>query len=345
MNGGPIYIRAVGMACPVGLGWRAACAAIRAGIDRKQELPYLDNQHRPVTGSFLGSLDMSMTAEQRWLHLLAHALADVAAAQATEKLGVMPLILALPADANGRAPDVATLTGELSGRLGFTIEPRRVRVVTQGALGGYQAIAMARDILRQGPHPACLVAAADSLVHARALLALSEQRRLLTEDNSDGVIPGEAAACLMLTSRAAQALAVVRGLGFAEEHALPDNDTPLRGDGLAAAARAALAEAGLGIHETDFRLSDAAGESYYFKEQALVLLKLLRQRKAKFPLWQCADALGDTGAAAGLCGLATAIAGFCRGYAPGPRAIGFVGNIRGQRASLVLEAGPKGEPL
>lgn len=341
MSGLPIYVRAVGMACPVGLSWRAACAAIRAGIDRKQELPYLDNRGYPLTGSFLGSLDMSMTAEQRWLYLLAHALADLASTQVPTKVAAMPLILALPLDANGRAPDVETLARELSGRLPFTIDPRRLRIVTQGAHGGYQALTMARDILRQGQHPACLVAAADSLVHARALLALSEQRRLLTEDNSDGVIPGEAAACLLVASSPEQALAVVRGLGFAEEPALPDNDIPLRGDGLAAAARAALAEAGLGMHETDFRLSDAAGESYYFKEQALVLLKLLRQRKDRFPLWQCADTLGDTGAAAGLCGLATAIAGFCRGYAPGPRAIGFVGNTRGQRASLVLEAGPK----
>lgn len=343
MNAGPIYVRAVGMACPVGLGWRAACAAIRAGIDRKQELPYLDNQHRPVTGSFLGNLDMSTPGEQRWLNLLAHALADLALAQAPATLGALPLILALPVDPDGRAPDVGMLASELAGRLNFTIDPRRVRVITQGAPGGYQAIAMARDMLRQGQCPACLVAAADSLVHARALLALFEQRRLLTGDNSDGIIPGEAAACLMLASSAAPSLAVVRGLGFAEERALPDNDTPLRGDGLAAAARVALAEAGLAIHEADFRLSDAAGESYYFKEQALVVLRLLRERKVKFPLWQCADALGDTGAAAGLCGLATAIAGFCRGYAPGPRAIGFVGNTRGQRASLVLEASPQGE--
>lgn len=340
MSGEPVYIRAVGMACPVGLSWRAACAAIRAGIDRKQELPYLDNQGRPLTGSFLGSLDESATAQPRWLRLLAYTLADIASTHGSEKPGAMPLVLALPTDTDGRAPDVAMLARELSRRLGFIIEPGRIHVITQGAHGGYQGIAMARDLLRQG-HRACLVAAADSLVHARVLLALSEQRRLLTEDNSDGVIPGEAATCLLLASSAAQALAVVRGLGFAQEQALPDNDVPLRGDGLAAAARAALAEAGLAMHDMDLRLSDAAGESYYFKEQALVLLKLLRQRKDKFPLWQCADALGDTGAAAGLCGLATAIAGFCRGYAPGPRAIGFVGNTRGQRASLVLEAAPK----
>ncbi len=340
----PLYIEAVGMACPVGLRWLPACAAIRAGIDRKQELPYSDNQRRPLTGSFLGRFDPSMTAEQRWLELLAHALADVTSVHGADAVSAMPLILALPVDAEGRAPDVVMLARELSGRLRFTIAPDRLRVVTQGAHGGYRAIAMARDILSQSQHKACLVAAADSLVHARALLALSNQRRLLTEDNSDGVIPGEAAACLMLTSSGARVLAAVRGLGFAEEHALPDNDLPLRGDGLAAAARAALAEAGLGMHNMDLRLSDAAGESYYFKEQALVMAKLLRQRKDTLPLWQCADALVDTGAAAGICGLATAIAGFIRGYAPGPRAIGFVGNSRGQRASLVLEAAQKESP-
>ena len=31
----PVYIRSLGMACPVGLRWTYACAAMRAGIDRK----------------------------------------------------------------------------------------------------------------------------------------------------------------------------------------------------------------------------------------------------------------------------------------------------------------------
>ena len=167
---------------------------------------------------------------------------------------------------------------------------------------------------------------------------------LLVHGESDGVIPGEAAACLLLArpearrgGKGSQVLATIRGIGFGEERSLRSNDIPLRADGLTAAAKAALGEAGLAMHDMDFRLSDAAGDSYAFKEQSLVVTRLLRKNKESFPLWLSADSLGDVGAAAGLCGLATAIAAFRRGYAPGPRAIAFASSESGARAALVLE--------
>src|SRR5207237_7968617 len=125
-------------------------------------------------------------------------------------------------------------------------------------------------------------AGADSYVDGRALRWLEEHWRLKTDDNSDGVIPGEAAAAVFLQPHApapAAALAEVVGLGFAQEKAHVLSEDPLLGLGLAAAARQALAEAGLRLHEIDFRLSDVTGESYGFKEQSLVLARLMRVRR------------------------------------------------------------------
>jgi 3-oxoacyl-[acyl-carrier-protein] synthase-1 len=129
----------------------------------------------------------------------------------------------------------------------------------------------------------------------------------------------------------------VRGLGFAEEISRIDNDEPLRAQGLVEAASGALREAALSLHDVDFRVSDAAGESFYFKEQALLMSRLLRTPKPAFPMWLPADSLGHTGAAGGLSGMAWAIAGWARGYAPGPLAIMFAGNDAGARAAVVLE--------
>jgi 3-oxoacyl-[acyl-carrier-protein] synthase-1 len=326
------------MACPVGLRWEAACAAIRAGINRKQELPYRDNEGEPIVGSFLKGLDEGDPSESRWLALLLYALKDATSQIERGVLAELPIILALPADATGQPPDIASTVQVLASRLDIVVEPGNVSVVAEGTVGGYRAIELGRQLLERGRHSACLVAAADSWVNARTLLRLCEAGRLLTSGNADGVIPGEAAACLILSRDGKDALATVRGIGFGREPALISNDIPLRGEGITGAARAALSEAGLALHDMDFRLSDAAGDSYAFKEQALVVTRLLRRSKATFPLWQCADTLGETGAAAGLCGLASAIAAFQRGYAPGPRAIGFVGNEMGQRAAVVLEA-------
>lgn len=61
----PIEVRAVGLTCPVGLRWVHACAAMRAGIDRKQELPYCDDEGRRLVGSRLRLLARDATAETR----------------------------------------------------------------------------------------------------------------------------------------------------------------------------------------------------------------------------------------------------------------------------------------
>jgi 3-oxoacyl-[acyl-carrier-protein] synthase-1 len=329
------FVRAAGMACPVGLSWPAACAAMRAGIARKRFSGLYDDAGREIVTSRLeGVLGEEVPPGRRWLELLSYALTDLARGSALAGLGRPAVFIAV----GGAALDLSSpcaLAEVLSRALDMRIDPEDVHVLREGAYGGYVALERGRACVRAG-RPS-VVAAAESRVTARALLALSKKQRLLVEGHSDGVIAGEAAAAVLLTGERRQALGRIRGLGFAREPSSLDNDVPLRAEGLLAAARAALREAGLEAHELDFRVSDAAGESFYFKEQALLVSRLLRERKAEFPLWLPAEALGDTGAAAGLCGLLWAMAGWSRNYAPGPRAIGFAGDEAGGRAAVVLE--------
>jgi 3-oxoacyl-[acyl-carrier-protein] synthase-1 len=137
-------------------------------------------------------------------------------------------------------------------------------------------------------------------------------------------------------AKAATTVQVI-GLGFGQEKATVSSEEPLLGLGLAEAARAALAEAGLQLHDTDFRLSDATGEAYGFKEQALAVARLHRVWKAEFPHWHCADSIGDAGAAAGVCQLVIASQAFRRGYAFGDRAICFTSATSEDRAVAVLQ--------
>lgn len=118
--------------------------------------------------------------------------------------------------------------------------------------------------------------------------------------------PGEAAAAIYVNRPPAttQTQVQVTGLGFGQEKATISSEEPLLGLGLTAAARAALAEAGLQLHEMDFRPSDATGEAYGCKEQALLVARLHRVWKPEVPHWHCADSIGDCGAAAGVCQLA-----------------------------------------
>lgn len=334
-----LHVHGVGLACPVGLTATSACAAIRARVDQRFEMDYLDNAGEPIVGSFSERLGWERTRRQRWLVLLAYALGDLGRTHGMELLGQVPILLAAPFDTQGTVPAPAELARSLGKLLAMPFDPRQIRVLTRGSLGGLWAIGEVREWLRKQGEQRVVVAGADSFIEARILARLARERRLLTSDNADGFIPGEAAACILLGMSGRDSLAAITGLGFGEEPGRLDNDIPLRGEGIATAARQALAEAGLGLHDMHFRLSDATGEAYWFKEQVLVVSKLLRQNMDAFPLWLSASILGHVGCAAALVNIIMAIRAWERGYAPGPRAIVFGSNDVGERAALVLDRG------
>src|SRR5687767_10552979 len=101
-----------------------------------------------------------------------------------ERPWILPVIVAVPGSVSS-----SELAAELSKRLGARIDTGWIRLVpSQGAPAGYAAIAMARECIARGTFTHCLVAAADSLIGGRALLALETAGRLLTDKNPDGVV-------------------------------------------------------------------------------------------------------------------------------------------------------------
>jgi 3-oxoacyl-[acyl-carrier-protein] synthase-1 len=333
----PVYLSAAGLACPVGLTWPSACAAMRAGISRKSISAYTDNEGREIIASYLrGLIREDASYEARWLFLLTRALRDLMGNSGPRALERLPMFLALPLSSSDRPYAVSQVCDALSRELGMRLSPDLLQIFCDGAPGGYMALHEGRASVQAGRD--CIVAAVDSLFSARRLLAMAEKQRLLVEGNSDGLISGEAACAMRLSQERCHALGQVSGIGFGVEPSRLDNETPLRAAGLVSAAQAALDEAGLQLADLDFRLSDAAGESFYFKEQSLLVARLLRARKPEFPLWLPAISLGDTGAAAGLCSLVWAMAAWDRDYAPGPRALACAGNDRGARAAIIIQS-------
>ncbi|RWK70070.1 MAG: hypothetical protein EOR54_06065 [Mesorhizobium sp.] len=212
--------------------------------------------------------------------------------------------------------------------------------ITHGQISAFVAIEQARKLLNERNADACLVMAVDSLIDARSLSWLDSRMRLKTSDVTDGLIPGEAACILVVSKRPiAEGALRLRGLGLAIETATASNEEPFRADGLGAALKAALAEAGVQMHEIAFRLSDVAGESYAFEELVLAQLRNMRQTRPEQPVWHAADCMGDCGAAAGLIQFAWAEQAFKRGYAPGDIAALHGSSMAfGGRAAAVVSA-------
>jgi 3-oxoacyl-[acyl-carrier-protein] synthase-1 len=162
----------------------------------------------------------------------------------------------------------------------------------------------------------------------------------LTRANSNGFIPGEAAGAVLLGAwrEGMTAPLMCKGLGFAREPAPLGSGKPLRADGLVQAIRAALDEAGIRLKDCDHRIADVSGEQYRFKEAALAIMRLLRDRKVLFSLWHPADCIGEVGAATLPVMVAMLFMGAQKDYLPGPVFLGHLGNDDDKRAAFVAQA-------
>lgn len=338
-----MYLGESGLVCSVGLDARAACAAMRAGIAQFEELPYLDRNRERIVGSPVPGLDWKLKRGQRLVELLTLALSDFLSKGLSAALQTVPLLVGL--GESGRPASSAamadTIVARVEEKLGCSFHPTLSRAYPEGHTAGFRGLHLTRELLKKHPEiPGCLLCGVDSYINASALLWLEHLWRLKKDDNSDGVVPGEAAAVIFVERHpAAERKPRVKliGLGFGHEKATVLSDLPLLGQGLAKAAEIALGKAGLQFHEPDFRMSDATGEAYGFKEQAMVIARLHRVWKEEYPHWHCSDSIGDAGAAAGVLQLVVASHAFRLGYAEGDRAICFTSATTGNRAVAILQ--------
>lgn len=334
----PLSILSTGMVCAVGLNVPSACAAIRAGLTNPTESRFLD-----------GDGEWVMVHRVPLEHPWNVKLGKMAAAAVSECMGPLspqqrqatPVLLCL-SDSLGASVNSGLevdVPAAVASELGISLAPHSA-VVARGRSGVGYALRRARELLYESGVPAVVIAATDSLLTGPTLSLLTKARRLLTPQNSNGFIPGEGAAAVLLGAGAGGRV-VCNGIGMSVEPAPIDSDRPLRAEGLVAAIRDALAEAGCRMHDMDLRVADLSGEQYYFKEATLAVSRLLRARKEQFDLWHPAQSVGETGVAAGLIALVVADTALRKGYAPGPSILTHISADGGDRVAAVLRLGAR----
>lgn len=330
------YIRLGSFISPLGLSVMPAFAAVRAGIKRHRELPYRDNQRERIVGSWVPSLPEGLQGSDRLLELIVLSVQDLLRQTPFLFTAQLPIFIGLPESCASGVLSEARILLALRRRLGIEIAQQGLRIFPRGRTAAFHALAAARDGLSTRL-PFALICCADSLVDPRTLLWLEDRCLLKTNANSDGVIPGEAGACLLVAREPlTESDLAIRGIGFATETAHILSDAPLHGRGLAAAATAALCEAAMAPPRIAIRVSDAAGDRYGFREHALAWARILRVKKEQVPLLLPAESLGDTGAVAGL-GQVLLIKHLKeRDSRIAFPALCFTSNIAGERASMVL---------
>lgn len=331
----PIAILNAGMVTGVGFNAPASCAAIRCGITGFVETRFM------FGGEWL--IGSPVPFEEQWrgreklIRMIVPAIQECLAPLEGVRTGDIPLLLCLSEkDRPGRFAGLdMTFLNDVQTRMKQQFH-KQSALISNGRQAGVQALYLAREYLTSGC-PYCIIAGVDTFLVGPSLAAYDASHRLQTEENSDGFIPGEAAAAVLVApSRQPGSELCCYGVGFGKEPAPVDSEEPLRADGFAEAIRAAFTDSGLGYEQMDFRITDVSGEQYGFKEASLALLRTMRVRKETFQIWHPADCIGEVGAAIVPIVLGVALAAMRKSYAPGPGVLCHFANDDAQRAAFVM---------
>jgi 3-oxoacyl-[acyl-carrier-protein] synthase I len=331
-----VAILGSGMVTGVGFDAPSSCAAIRVGITGFVETRFM------FAGEWLIGcpvpFEEGWTGREKLLRMLVPALQESLSAAEGVPPAEIPLFLCLaeltrPGRLDGL--DVSMLC-EAEDRLGFRFHASS-GVITAGRVGGADALEQARRSIASGSRR-CIVAGVDSYLVGATLTDYEKRRRIMTADNSDGFIPGESAAAVLVgpSKQAASAELRCLGLGYGHETATVESEEPLRGEGLAQAFRAGLADSGVNWPQLDYQISAMSGEQHGFKEVALAVSRTIRPVKHGFDIWHPGDCIGEVGAAIVPCMLGVALTAARRRYAPGPGVLCHAGADDGQRSAIVL---------
>jgi 3-oxoacyl-[acyl-carrier-protein] synthase-1 len=343
-----LAVLATGLCTPLGLTASSTYAEMAAGTVRFRETQVVDRAGQPVRASVLKLLEPPLGRPERMAALAATAL-EGCQRDITDGLShPLPLVLAVP-DSSEREGDavVAAVLDALRStashlRLGLTTE----EVVSAGRAGFFLALTRAAELLRQRRASRVLVGAVDSQCDERSLTLLARANRTLGRAQRDGLIPGEGAGFILVTSAAEVArrslpvLGWILGCVLAEERHHFHQPEPNLAEGLTSAFAQLRCHPLTGGHRVDEVLSCQPGEHFWTRELQWAGLRNAALLPEPLKVSLLAATQGDTGAAAGVVGLGQSLY-LTRTLAPPrselPRVLVYGCSDRGQIGACIVE--------
>jgi 3-oxoacyl-[acyl-carrier-protein] synthase-1 len=325
---------------------RAASCALRAGMDHFQESEFYSESLAPIRVARLPEDIYGHERLQRWV---SHAVRDCAQGMQEPPSLLDPArtaIVVLAPDATRTQADngfYAALVAAALQQLHTGAAPTPcadahiVKVIAQGRAGLGSGLQHAMSMLSEQVAEQVLLIGVDSYLNAADMNAMLRAERLLVKGNSNGFLPGEAAAALLLTLAAPDAQGVLmEGIGQANEAGRPDGSVPSRAIGLTQAIRAACEEAQVTPADLVFRISDQNGEQFFAREAANAMARIMFGTKQLAHL-TLADKIGEVGAATGAAMLAWLSHDMPRkNHSPGKLGVLHLANDGGERCAVVV---------
>lgn len=341
-----VEVVAVGARTPVGLTAASSAAAVRAGISRYAEYPFIDLRGEPVVVAADRLLETRLEGRDRLLPMAGSVLEEMETRLGEKILygGKLRVLLALPETRPGFSEsDAAWVVESLTVRFRARTSSASVELAGRGHAGAIRAVEQAMAECSERLDHLFLVVGAESYHHPNTFMWLERGRRFAQPGIRGGFTPGEGAGGLALMSAGLRrrlslpALAIVRGARTAQETRLRDSETGSFGVGMTQAVQGAISGLDLLREGVDTVYTDINGERYRSEEWGFVALRAPAAWKTpgyKAP----SDCWGDVGAAFGALGGVLAIQAFARRYARGPRTLVMAGSDSGLRGAMLLQA-------
>jgi 3-oxoacyl-[acyl-carrier-protein] synthase-1 len=345
-----VVITGLGMVTSIGYRAAVATTSARAGLQRFVELEgAFDRTGEAVVGAPVALLGKHPTPLIEMMTLAAAEAFGAAYPAADQPPRSLWVSVSVGAPVGAAGPPLGRYPIErLQAALGHVPLDPSSEVRTGCHTAVFEALAEGLRRLRGGDAAACVIGGVDSLIRGGRLSPLDARNRLKTADCPHGLVPGEAAAFLVLERepdarrRPAPAWARLGDVGLGHEANPLGSEQPCLGQGLSEAIRQATRAHGeqprplLGI------LCDLNGEPYRANEWGLARSRALRWAR-EVKVWHPADCWGDVGAATGAVLLAFGAAALRQGFAPSPELLVWAGAEGGQRAAVVLTPASDGK--
>ena len=336
-----LTVTAAGMVTGLGYTAPATLAAMRAGVSGIRSKTWPDFESGERVRCARVSLPQRHGGTALLADLVTPAIAECFTAAELTDTQRVPLLLGVARpEQPGRPRDVEQqLLPQIYERLG-AVPSRASKIYAGDQAGCAFALLEARRLIESGIAEHVMISGVDTLLDRPTIYAYTAQRRLLTPDNFNGFLPGEAGAAVVVAAAPGNNGGLrISGVGSAEESAKITGSKPLRSEGLTHAIRGALGAAGMTMAEINFRVTDISGEHYKFKEALFALVRLDQTpRETPLDLWHPAEFLGEIRAAILPCLLAWTWDAFRHAYAPGPNALIHLGSDDGHRFAMVAQA-------
>lgn len=342
-------IVAVAARTPVGFTAEGTAAAVRAGVSRIREHPFMvDAAGDPLKCGLDSGLDAELFGASRMLELARHALAELAAKLAAQRPYPSPvrLLLALPEPRPGfTAEDANRIARELADAPPASLAKLRVELTEAGHGGALAGLERAVRAIEQRGEDLCIVGGADSYLDADTIDWLEADKRLARTGIRGGFPPGEGAAMVAVASDVGRlalglpSLARIRTVACAKDKRDPKCDEGLMGEGMTEALRRALASLRQpGETVADIYL-DINGERSRTEDWGFAMMRTATAFRDGTDYRSAISQCGELGAATGTLAFVLAVQAWRRRYSHGPLALACGSSWTGLRGAAILEGG------